>query len=1525
MSEVSALFAKRKDKQKKPKVVSIDAVAEVLVRHANKTEFEAFAEVEDSRPSVDAPPLRPGVDTEWIDEFEDDCGRLEGLGIKDMGAEISEKEEVSEHAQENVVEVQHKGWFDKKEDGQTDDESSAPIVAKPATGGAYRLRVNRANIDLTNQEMFPTIGAAVEMEKRHKDDKKNPWTSVEQPPASGGRYVPPCRRADDDADFAASRRAAKEDAIAAARAMTRTPTASAPRPCPAGDLKPSAPPAQVDAKPEETKPAARTKPKYQCSNAICRHQPYQLAQHTVAHLAFRPWKCSVCEYTTTRKGDLQVHLNAQHQGTGRAVDNRTAEYFDALEAKINANFPAHSSAIAKYIREQKKALEFRDASDHADDNRQECRKLSSCMECRTPMRSTSAPYLVRHSLSHLSFRPWKCSVCACTRSEKDKLQTHLNAQHHGNGWAIDNRTAEFYDELEAETKTDFPAHSSAIAKYIRGRKKAAGFQDASDNASRHDMTPVTPGKGLAVKRRWPTDDNPTDSEEEEYRQTTPVCMQCSTAISCADPCQVARHSVAHLTFRPWKCSVCPYTTTRKGNLQKHLKERHHGNGRVLDNRTAEYYDALEAKTKANFPAHSSAIAKYIGCHKEALGFEDSKDHEEDQPQDGRKISVCKECKNSIGSTNALHLIRHSLTHLTFRPWKCSVCTFTAKPKSVVKTHLNVQRQGNGRVIDNRTAQYYDALKEKAQANFPGRAKVIAKPDRITRMPPLQKTTHKLFISQPLATKVSTFRETLQTRPEAASSNAGTTAEVAVLTIPSESPPFHANSAFSPPSRVAVVQPRIETVPQIDTDHSIDKRFDETIMTTKLGGAKISSDMARTRAAMRETKSDVARMQINMALLETLSETRNAENRRLKQQNDQQCSQAISRNEPSHLALHSSMHLAIRPWQCSVCTVTAKLKSHAKTHLKTQHQGNGRVIDNRTADYYDELEAQTKANFPAHSRAIAKYIGSHKEALGFQDASDNEDDNPQDGRKISICTECSHSIRTSARALSEHSSTHLAIRPWKCSVCACTMSEKGNLQKHLNELHQGNGWAIDNRTAEYYDALEAKTKANFPAQSSAIAKSIGGQKKTLGFQDGSDHEDDYAQTRRKIFSCKECRRSIVSTRTWYLAEHSVAHLSFRPWQCSVCTFTAKLKSVVKHHLKTQHQGNGRIIDSRTAEYYDALEAKTKANFPGHSSAIAKSIGRRKEALGCQDASDHEDDNPLDDRKISLCKECRHSIVLTHTGHLAQHSSTHLTFRPWKCSVCACTTTQKGSLQRHLNEQHQGNGRVIDNRTAEYYDALKAKAQANFPSRAKAIAKHIGGQRHVSGIQGGVDNEDDTPEDNPPIVRRPAPGNKSSVPQGVVPDAVPPRSKEKSTHRTMADTQSEVKQELLDVENSSFDFHVVIEGSEADALADAHAPIRHQNEQNVRIGDKDQSSSPTLHPIVVKEELLDENPAEEPRRIDKKKKKKIKRGEEDWAAEETLSEKRNAENRRLKQQNHQQAAMVKLLQEEMTAMKERIRNG
>ncbi|CAJ0567996.1 unnamed protein product, partial [Mesorhabditis spiculigera] len=327
------------------------------------------------------------------------------------------------------------------------------------------------------------------------------------------------------------------------------------------------------------------------------------------------------------------------------------------------------------------------------------------------------------------------------------------------------------------------------------------------------------------------------------------------------------------------------------------------------------------------------------------------------------------------------------------------------------------------------------------------------------------------------------------------------------------------------------------------------------------------------------------------------------------------------------------------------------------------------------------------------------------------------------------------------------------------------------------------------------------------------------------------EEEHRQTRPV---CKQCGKASCRNDPSHLAEHSMAHLSFRPWKCSVCACTMTLEGNLQLHLNEQHQGNGRVIDNRTVEYYDALEAKAQANFPSHSSAIAKYIGGQKEALGFQDASDNEDDNPPYGRKILVCGECSKSIYCYVAFELAQHSSKHLTFRPWK--FCACTMSEKGNLQKHLNKHHQGKGWVIDNRTAEYYDALKAKTQANFPSRAKSLAKYIGGKKYGLGIQRVSVDEDDTQDVRRNAQKSPeaASSDAGRVKQEVVPDAIPPRSKEKSTHRTMADTQREVKQEPLDVENSSFDFHIVIEGSEADAHADAHAPTSHHNEQNVRNG-------------------------------------------------------------------------------------------
>ncbi|CAJ0941821.1 unnamed protein product, partial [Mesorhabditis belari] len=245
--DLSALFAKRKEKKQKKNVVSMDAVGEVLQRRARKQEELMAAEVEEEKRSAqDEAFLKRTAqeESDWIDSYENDIGRFEGLKIKDMGAEETDEDEILQAAIElkNNEEVQHKGWGAKKNESEDDEMPGASEMAavrhNPPAPTRYvppNSRGNRAaNLDLNNQEMFPTIGAADEIEKHHKEDKKNPWGTPAGAPAQAapGRntYLAPSRRGGDGSAASmteASMAAARSDAIAAVRAMSAAaPTAN---------------------------------------------------------------------------------------------------------------------------------------------------------------------------------------------------------------------------------------------------------------------------------------------------------------------------------------------------------------------------------------------------------------------------------------------------------------------------------------------------------------------------------------------------------------------------------------------------------------------------------------------------------------------------------------------------------------------------------------------------------------------------------------------------------------------------------------------------------------------------------------------------------------------------------------------------------------------------------------------------------------------------------------------------------------------------------------------------------------------------------------------------------------------------------------------------------------------------------------------------------------------------------------------------------------------------------------------------
>ncbi|CAJ0587879.1 unnamed protein product, partial [Mesorhabditis spiculigera] len=281
-----------------------------------------------------------------------------------------------------------------------------------------------------------------------------------------------------------------------------------------------------------------------------------------------------------------------------------------------------------------------------------------------------------------------------------------------------------------------------------------------------------------------------------------------------------------------------------------------------------------------------------------------------------------------------------------------------------------------------------------------------------------------------------------------------------------------------------------------------RRVEKKKMTMKLELAKIDSDMARTRSAMRETKSDMARMQANIALLETISETRNTENRRLKQQNDQEeegddgtkaickeCNHAMCRNDAFVLAQHSTTHITFQPYDCSVCPFTAKLKMVLKRHLNAKHRGSGEIFDNRTAEYFDALEAKTNANFPGHSAAITKYIEGQKNVSGIQDDFDHEDDHQQDNRQVAglLASDEKENVPTRTEASPSIPATPLIKQEWepiaepqsKKKNAAPTLPLQRDVKQEMLEID------VDEGVVEAAIPIEQHVKQNLPINRNLI--------------------------------------------------------------------------------------------------------------------------------------------------------------------------------------------------------------------------------------------------------------------------------------------------------------------------------------------------------------------------------------------------------------------------------------------------------
>ncbi|KAE9548078.1 hypothetical protein FO519_008712 [Halicephalobus sp. NKZ332] len=131
-------------------------------------------------------------DSEWIDPDENASMNLAEIGIKDMAISGDSDKERSDDESDTLNEAP-KTWKTELENKENDEEYPLPLPkpivrAKYVPPTAARLRTQNVQLDLKNEEMFPSLDMA---EQKEKEIKEALVKAPKQAPKNPNAYVPP--------------------------------------------------------------------------------------------------------------------------------------------------------------------------------------------------------------------------------------------------------------------------------------------------------------------------------------------------------------------------------------------------------------------------------------------------------------------------------------------------------------------------------------------------------------------------------------------------------------------------------------------------------------------------------------------------------------------------------------------------------------------------------------------------------------------------------------------------------------------------------------------------------------------------------------------------------------------------------------------------------------------------------------------------------------------------------------------------------------------------------------------------------------------------------------------------------------------------------------------------------------------------------------------------------------------------------------------------------------------------------------
>lgn len=461
---------------------------------------------------------------------------------------------------------------------------------------------------------------------------------------------------------------------------------------------------------------------WQCS--LCGSKmstPRALRRHVLGqHTSIRPIKCAYCSQKFV---DMQAgceHAFKTHGAVPKRLIRCTIKP-DEFEMSVFSQGQAKTEKSAVIQPTSSNQVSNTGGSSSLKDNSSSIHRLHCCIFCDLSSKWSASDLRVHVYHKHMGKYQFKCTYCDYGSRTTKAVSAHIEREHGSVSHTVrdnshvmntyvqvvkekkmdDGTLCLYYGPIEGYNGPIIASKRSATKSPIKCNYCPASFTTTEEFREHNSTEHGSLLKPIVKEEEGDEEDEETEDSPKATSSTSPgqeekgKCKICSKVVMWHS---IRHHVMSHLQYKPYKCALCKYETTRNYPMKKHMRSIHSFEGepikerdQKMENEIVKYYEKLGAEGEETVKTeHVSEDDTEHSPAKEKPLVEPKPN-----PSNFRSPTtlvfdainyVCPMCDDFKTTSKQAMLLHLMDKEMRYTPYKCAECGFTGCTVTEMKKH-----------------------------------------------------------------------------------------------------------------------------------------------------------------------------------------------------------------------------------------------------------------------------------------------------------------------------------------------------------------------------------------------------------------------------------------------------------------------------------------------------------------------------------------------------------------------------------------------------------------------------------------------------------------------------------------------------------------------------------------------------------------------------------------------------------------------------------------------------------------------